>query len=69
MPIGAFTPPVKVPSKWTVAEFWKSLDWSVGDQDGDYDGFLHLHTNINGTELKVPILSDIVHEAARVQNH
>ena len=60
------SPPEKLIRKYTIEEFWASLSWEIGDQDGDYDGLLHVSSNINGTEVKIPI-HEIVHAASKSQ--
>ena len=64
---GLFTPPLQRPHKYTVQEFWDSLYWETCDADEDYDGFLHIVSTLNGSEIKVKI-ADIVHTAAVDQN-
>ena len=59
--------PEKIVRKYTMEEFWESLYYDTADADDDYDGFLHISSNINGTEIKIPI-ADIVHAASKAQN-
>lgn len=57
----------KIVRKYTMEEFWASLYWDTTDENDDYDGYLHICSNINGTEIKIPI-ADIVHQASKAQN-
>ena len=41
------------PSKHTVREVFDSLFYEVCDEDGDYDGFLHIVSDINGAQIKI----------------
>lgn len=59
--------PEKIVRKYTMQEFWASLYWDIGDEDDDYDGFLHIMSNINNDEqIKIPI-KDIIHGASELQ--
>jgi len=59
--------PEKVVHKYTPEEFWKSIYYECCDEDGDYDGFLHIVSALNGSQIKIPI-KDIINESARKQN-
>ena len=59
--------PEKVIQKYFVEEFWSSLYYQSYNEDNEYDGFLHIISNIDGREVKIPI-KDIVHEAAKYQH-
>ncbi len=53
--------------KYTMEEFWQSLSYCTYDADDDYDGFLHIQSNINGSEIKIAI-AHIIHEASKYQS-
>lgn len=53
--------------KYTTEELFNSLYYQCCDADDDYDGFLHIISDIDGRETKLKI-ADIVHEAAKYQN-
>ena len=60
--------PEKVVYRYTPDEFWKSLYYECCDSDGDYDGYLHLVSSLNGSQIKIPI-KDIINESAKKQNN
>lgn len=39
--------------KYTIKEFWKSLYYELNDCDGDFDGYLHIVSTIDGSEVKI----------------
>lgn len=54
-------------TKYTMAEFWDSLYYECCDADDDYDGYMHIVSDIDGSEIKIKV-SNIVHQAAQYQN-
>ena len=47
--------PKKVVHKYTVREVFDSLSFSATDCDDDFDGFLHIASDLNGEEVKIQI--------------
>jgi hypothetical protein len=50
-----YTGPIEPPKKYPVREVLDSLSWSILDYDDDYDGYLHIYSEINGAEIKIEI--------------
>lgn len=43
--------------KYSVREVLDSLSYEVVDHDGNYDGFVHVSSDINGMEIKISVES------------
>lgn len=41
--------------KYTVAEVFSSLSFGEADSDGDFDGFIHIISDLNGEEVKIAL--------------
>ena len=61
------TTPEKQIKKYTTREFFDSLYYECCDSDDNYDGLLHIVSDIDGTETKIKI-ADIIHDGAKYQN-
>lgn len=45
----------KEPNKYTMKEFWDSLSWDCNDADEQPDKYLHIISDIDGSEQKLLI--------------
>lgn len=43
------------PRRYTMEEFWKSLYWEVESDDGEFDGYIHVVSTIDGSEIKIKL--------------
>lgn len=46
---------INQPRRYTMKEFWDSLYYELNDCDGDFDGYLHLVSTIDGSEWKLKL--------------
>lgn len=46
---------LNTPRRYTMKEFWDSLYWELNDCDGDFDGFIHIVSTIDGSEIKIKL--------------
>ena len=59
--------PQKRIEKYTVDEFFNSLYYECCDSDDNYDGYLHIVSDIDGKETQIKI-KDIIQQGAKYQN-